>query len=232
MYNYSKLTIIIPTLNEAKNIKILIGKLLQMYKGVHIIVADDGSKDATKAEVLSFSGANDILFLDRSKEKVHGLTASVLDAAEKANTRDIIVMDADLQHPPEKVAMLAEALESCNLAIGVRQEVKDWGIYRKIVSKSVSTFCNTVFAIRGKKTSSDIMSGFFAIKASLFKSIISKHKDTYIGTGYKVLLETLKFISSEEKVVEVPYTGFHERVYGKSKAGVKQLKDIIKATIR
>ena len=39
-----------------------------------------------------------------------------------------------------------------------------------------------------------------------------------------MLLETLKFINSNEKVVEVPYTGFHERVYGKSKAGVKQLR--------
>ena len=40
-------------------------------------------------------------------------------------------------------------------------------------------------------------------------------KKAFIGTGYKVLLETLKFINSNEKVVEVPYTGFHERVYGK-----------------
>jgi dolichol-phosphate mannosyltransferase len=232
MYDYSKLTIIIPTLNEAKNIKILIGKLLRMYKGVHIIVADDGSKDATKSETLYFSKKADVKFFDRSGKKVHGLTASVLDAAQLVNTRDIIVMDADLQHPPEKVAKLAEALESCNLVIGVREEVKDWGLYRKLVSKSVSAFCNTVFAIRGKKTSSDIMSGFFGIRTTLFKSIISKHKDSYIGTGYKVLLETLKFINSDEQVIEVPYTGFHDRVYGKSKAGTKQLKDIIKATLR
>ncbi|MCL5680353.1 MAG: glycosyltransferase [Candidatus Marsarchaeota archaeon] len=232
MYDYSKLTIIIPTLNEAKNIKILIGKLLQMYKGVHIIVVDDGSTDATKAETLFFSKKADVKFLDRSNEKVHGLTASVLDAAQAVNTRDIIVMDADLQHPPEKVKKIAQALESCNLVIGIREEVKDWGVYRKLVSKSVSTFCNVVFAIRGKKTSNDIMSGFFGIKSVFFKSIIRKHKDSYIGTGYKVLLETLKFIDSSEKVIEVPYTGFHDRVYGKSKAGTRQLKDIIKATLR
>lgn len=232
MYNYSKLTIIIPTLNEAKNIKILIARLLELYKGVHIIVADDGSKDATKSEVLEFAASNKVSFMDRSKEKVHGLTASVLDAAERVETPYTIVMDADLQHPAEKVADLANALEKCNLVIGVRESVKDWGLYRKVVSKSVSAFCNTVFAIRGKKTSNDIMSGFFGIKTGLFKSIINQHKNSFIGTGYKVLLETLKFISKDENVIEVKYTGFHERVYGKSKAGTKQLKDIIKATLR
>ncbi len=232
MYDYSKLTIIIPTLNEAKNIKILIGKLLQMYKGAYIIVADDGSTDSTKSGVLSFSGTNRVVFLDRSGKSVHGLTASVLDAVRLVKTRDIIVMDADLQHPPEKVAKLAEALESYRLVIGVRYKVQNWGFYRALVSKSVSSFCNFVFAIRGKKTSKDIMSGFFGIRTKLFKSIISEHGGSYIGTSYKVLLETLKFIDANEKVAEVPYTGFHKRVHGKSKAGVKQLRDIIKATLR
>ncbi|MCL4404384.1 glycosyltransferase [Candidatus Marsarchaeota archaeon] len=232
MYEYSNLTIIIPTLNEAKNIKILISKLLQSYKGVHIIVSDDGSKDGTGDEVLYFKNRADVQLLDRSAEKVHGLTASVLDAVLRVKTRDIIVMDADLQHPPEKVAALAEALENCNLAIGVRKEVKDWGIYRKVVSKSVSTFCNTVFALRGKKTSKDIMSGFFGIRTKFFQGIIKEHGSSYIGTGYKVLLETLKFVNRDEKVAEVPYTGFHDRMYGKSKAGTKQLMDIIRATLK
>jgi len=232
MYDYSRLTIIIPTLNEAKNIKILMAKLLKMYKGVHVIVVDDGSKDKTKDVVLSFAKDDDVVFLDRSKEKIHGLTASILDAAKTVSTDYIVVMDADLQHPPEKVALLAEALEKCRLTIGVRKEVKDWGIYRKVVSKTVSTFCNGVFRIRGKKTSNDIMSGFFGIRTEFFKSIIREHGSSYIGTGYKVLLETLKFVNKNENIIEVPYTGFHERVYGKSKAGAKVLRDIIRATLR
>ncbi|MGC8537888.1 MAG: glycosyltransferase [Candidatus Micrarchaeia archaeon] len=233
MYNYSNLTIIIPTLNEAKNIKTLIGTLLRRYRGVRIIVADDGSTDGTQNEIRSFGARSKgrVVLLDRSRKAVHGLTQSVIDAAMHVRTRDIIVMDADLQHPPDKVRLLAEALEEYRLVIGVRAEVANWGLYRTVVSKSVSAFCNTVFFIRGKKTSHDIMSGFFGIRAELFKRIISEHGDRYVGRGYKVLLDTLKFIDRDEKVGEVEYTGFHDRVYGKSKANYKILRNILVSTL-
>ncbi|MCL5405070.1 MAG: glycosyltransferase [Candidatus Marsarchaeota archaeon] len=232
--DYSKITIIIPTLNESLNIKIIVKMLLRLYPGVHIIVTDDGSDDGTRQIVsrLSKGPSGKVRLLDRSNAKVHGLTASVLDAAMLVKTEYMIVMDADLQHPPKKVKLIAEKLASSDLVIGVRSEVKNWGIYRRVVSKSVSTFCNIVFYMRGKRTSNDIMSGFFGIRSSLFKSIIRRHGHEYVGTGYKVLLDTLKFIGKEAKIEEVPYTGFHERKYNSSKASYRRLIDIMVSALK
>jgi len=78
--DFAQVTVIIPTLNEEKNIDTLIQKLAGLYPGIHIIVSDDGSSDNTQEKVLLFAQKNlSIQLLDRSKEPIHGLSASVVD---------------------------------------------------------------------------------------------------------------------------------------------------------
>jgi len=232
--SYSDLTLIIPTLNEEGNIKILLGLLQMHYPGVNVVVADDGSTDKTQRSVLEISKRNRrVRLLDRTKRQ-HGLTASVLDAAMTAKTSKIIVMDGDMQHPYQKVGEIARALDNCDLVIGVRTSVENWGLQRRLISFCMSGFAYLVFTLRGKPKCSDMMSGFFGIRTALFKSIIKGSRASFVDKGYKVLLDTLRIIDSNVKIHEVKYSTFQNRKYGKSKLsglGINHATDTLKSIL-
>ena len=128
------ITLILPTLDEEKNIKDALDIVNNLYPGISVIVADDGSADKTQDLVMDYKQGN-VTLLDRSAEKENGLTGSILDAVRLVNTEHIIVMDADLQHPPEKIANIAETLRYNDIVIGMREKVEgDWPFHRKMMS--------------------------------------------------------------------------------------------------
>jgi dolichol-phosphate mannosyltransferase len=71
-------------------------------------------------------------------------------------------MDADLQHPPEKIPELLEGLESSDISIGSRfiegDTIEHWGLWRKFVNKTASVCYNLVY---WRNKLSDRISGFF-----------------------------------------------------------------------
>ncbi|MBI2663982.1 glycosyltransferase [Candidatus Woesearchaeota archaeon] len=213
--NYADTTVIIPTLNEAKSVGELIKIIKSSYKGITIIVADDGSGDGTKEIVRKL----DAKLLDRTNASVHGLTASVVDAAKTAETRFIIVIDGDLQHPPEKIREIAAMLREGNdVVIGTRAKVAGkWPLQRKIMSAAATGLAR----IRLMRNIKDPMSGYFGIKAELFKEKRFEEK------GYKVLFDLLKQLPNA-RIANVYYT-FGERAAGKSKIGGKQIISFLKA---
>ncbi len=215
--DYSDCTIVLPTLNEEKNIGIIIERLMHMYKGIGIIVADDGSTDNTKKEVEKFNG--NVSFLDRSMKKVHGLTASVIDGI-KHSSRYAIVMDADMQHPLDVVKDIYEKLhENYDIVVACRANAEGLSTFRKLVSKGTMNFAKLVFTIRRKKTVSDMTSGFFGVNVEFFKANAADEKK-FVLTGYKVLIDLLR-IAPNANVYEIKYTGFSARKYGRSKAKPK-----------
>ena len=222
--NYGNFTVVLPTLNEAGNIANAINAICRLYPGISVIVADDGSRDNTQQIVIRMSKKNGkISLLDRRKEKVKGLTASVAEGIMKSRTEYVIVMDADMQHPPEKIKDIARALlRGCNAAVAVRRSVKGWEFYRKAVSKSLIYIGYLILYARRRSRCSDIFSGYFGTRRSTFSSIFLKNKSRFVMDGYKILFDMLKCMpSSLFKVCEVPYT-FGLRKSGRSKAGLKQ----------
>lgn len=233
MDDFSNLTVIIPTLNEEENVPKLVVLLSKRYKGIKIIVADDGSADGTKRVVENLAKRNrNIRFLDRKNKSVHGLTASVLDAAMRVNTSKIALMDGDMQHPFEKISEISKALDRMDLVIGVRTHVKNWGFQRRIISKGMNLLVYVVFKLRGKPVCDDMMSGFFGIRTSLFKSLISRNRKAYVEKGYKVMLDTLRVIGRNARIGEVKYSTFHDRLHGKSKLGMHQVPTTLESTFR
>jgi dolichol-phosphate mannosyltransferase len=231
---FSDLTIIIPTLNESGNVRKLIPLLLRRYNGIKIIVADDGSDDGTDEAVRKAAKNNKekIKFLDRKNRRVHGITASVIDAASIASTKKLLVMDADMQHPYEKAGAISRALDEHDLVIGVRGSVSDWGIYRRIVSKGVSSFSYAVFKLRGKPTCNDMMSGFFGIRTATLRGLINRNRNGFVLEGYKVLLDILRMIGSDARISEVRYDTFHGRKQGESKLRAIQFINVLRSTLR
>lgn len=231
--DFSDTTVIIPTLNEHDNIGKIIKMLASSYSKINLIVADDGSVDGTREAVLNLGRRNSrIRLLDRKNRKVHGLTISFLDAVGSAKTRKLVLMDADMQHPVDRVGEISNALDRYDVVVGVRTSVRNWGIFRRIISKSMAYLAYTVFKIRGKRVCNDIVSGFFGVRKSLMENLIAENRRGFVLTGYKTLLDTLRMLDGSKSIGEVRYSTFHKRQAGESKFKFKHVIDTLRSTFR
>ena len=225
----SDITIIIPTFNEEDNILELLKIIEKLYKNIRIIVSDDGSTDKTKKIVRKYSKKNKkIKLLDRSEKAVHGLTASVVDASKQIKTKYIIIMDGDLQHPPEKIKEIVRELRKGNdIVAGVRRKVFNWSLDRRIISK-VATFLGKSRLLLKGAICNDILSGFFGIKTKLIQDI---NQNKFEMQGYKVLFDILKNIDKNTKIKNI-YYDFGMRKRGHSKIGLKQILSFLRALLK
>jgi glycosyltransferase involved in cell wall biosynthesis len=213
-----QISLIIPTVNEAENLPTLMARLADALRGSdwEAIIVDDASSDGTPAVCTSLSKDFPIKILSREYPS-NGLSGAVLHGMAQATGEYLVVMDADLQHPPEKIPALLEPLEtdSADFAIGSRyvqggSMEERFGLARRMLSR-FATFLASPFA--GKVR--DPMSGFFALR-----------RETYLRAkrltpiGYKIGLE-LMCKCQVQAVREVPIH-FGARTRGQSKLSVKE----------
>jgi len=217
---YSNTTVIIPTFNEADNIRQLLKILLKEYKGIKVIVADDGSNDGTQEQVKAIR-SKDVILLDRSVASVKGLTAAVVDAVPQVKTKFIVVMDADLQHPPSKVKDIVEELsKDSDVVVSYREKILiDWALWRRITSRGANLLGRLVLFLKGIECK-DVLSGFFGAKTDVFKHAVIYNKRRFVGKGYKVCFDLLKQLPHGSKIGHIYYS-FGARGRGHSKLGLK-----------
>ena len=204
-----KLSIVIPTYYEGKNLKELFDRIFKVVPDAEVIVVDDNSQDDT-SEICAKSKITSLIV--RRNER--GLATACVEGFKDATGDIILVMDADLQHPPEHIPNLVKSIESgYDIAIGSRftdsGSVGTFGLKRRIISKGAETLSNTLFP--KLKTIKDKQSGFFAFKKDVIKDVKLN------PVGYKILLEIL-VAGNYKKVDEVGFT-FGERFAGDSKLG-------------
>src|SRR5215204_2601299 len=218
------LTLVIPTRNEAGNVPRLVRELGEALTGVdYRVVFVDDSTDETPAVIRDLSEEDGRISLIHraSAEQDGGLSTAVaagMDAV--ANESEYTcVMDADLQHPPEKVRELLEKARSTGADAVVASRYVRGGSYaglpgpaRKAISVGTKYLARIVFK-EARKTS-DPMTGFFLVKNAAISGI------QFQPTGFKILLEIL-VCAPELKVAEVPLN-FQARNAGVSKANVRQ----------
>src|SRR5919197_135045 len=184
------ISVIVPTYNEAGPLPLLVERLAAaMSREWELVVVDDGSPDGT-ADIAE-------------------------QLAPKRPVRDVlVVMDADLSHPPEVVPDLVRALDDgADLAVGSRYvrggKTMDWPLRRRIVSRVACYMGNALVPVR------DATSGFFAIRRSAIDGVRLN------AIGFKIGFEVIAR-SRAKKIVEVPYT-FRDRELGKSKFGRREI---------
>ena len=211
-----KVSIIIPTYNEKGNIPKLFERIFKVFKNYkadwEIIVVDDDSQDGTIDVVNKYCKTHPVRLIVRKNER--GLASACTEGFNKANGDILLVMDADLQHPPEKIPELIGAIKKgSDIAIGSRYveggSVSDWNAVRRFVSKGAAFLVDLSFP--EIKYVKDKESGFFAFRKKVIQNIKLKPK------GYKILLEIL-IIGNYKKISEVGFS-FGLRSAGFSKLG-------------
>jgi dolichol-phosphate mannosyltransferase len=217
------ISLVIPAYKERENIEPLVTRLadtLANYK-YEIVIIDDNSADGTEELVESLAARYPVRIVVRRGKK--GLASAVVDGFGCANGDIIVVMDADLQHPPEVVPLLIEAIDKgADIAVGSRYikggGCEGWSLMRRIISKGAA-FLSHLFLPSTRKIK-DPMSGFFAIRKSVVKEA------NLNPSGFKILLEIL-MLGKWESVVEVPFM-FVTRARGESKLNTRQQLDYLK----
>ncbi len=204
-------SIIVPTYREAENIPPLLERLDRLRAEhdleLEVLLMDDDSRDGS-VEVVQESGFEWARIVVRTKDR--GLSPAVVDGLNLARHPVIVVMDADLSHPPEKIPDLILALESGQqFVIGSRyvpggSTDDNWGFFRWLNSRVATLLA------RPLTDAYDPMAGFFAFR----KSDLCRAR--YLNpVGYKIGLEVIVKCGLEN-VGEVPIR-FVDRVRGESK---------------
>ena len=136
-------SIIIPTLREQENLQVLIPQIDREMKmfNYEIIIVDDDSKDGTNELINSLSKTYPCHIIVRKNER--GLTGAVLRGVREAKGAYLIVMDADLSHPPETVAKIAKELKNYDIVVASRNSIGgsvdgNWPIHRHVMSKGAT----------------------------------------------------------------------------------------------
>ena len=211
-------TVVVPTRNEAANVAPLVRRLGVALAGrdVEVLFVDD-STDGTPAEVLRAAGtaALPVRLLHREPgERTGGLAGAVVAGIRASAGRHVLVMDGDLQHPPEMAPLLRDAVDGADLAVasryaGAGNAAGLAGAYRRIVSSGSTVLVQACFPRRVGRVCSDPMTGFFCFRRA------AVDPDRLRPRGFNILLEVLA--RHDLRVREVPFA-FGERHAGESKA--------------
>jgi len=204
------ISLVIPTLNEADNIEPLVARLAQCQPKLdEIIFVDDGSTDGTRERIRSLNANASVRLIERETPAL-GLSGAVIAGARAAAGDWLVVMDADLSHPPEKIAeLLRPLLEGrADIVIGSRYveggSTPGWPLWRKILSRSAAGLAYPLTGVH------DSMCGFFALPRKLLLEL------TPAATGFKIAFEALVQGGRNLRVLEIPIA-FRDRTRGVSK---------------
>lgn len=218
------LTVIVPTRNEAGNIAPLVFRLDSALGDLNaeILFVDD-STDRTPEEITTIASAvsRPVRLVHRAPaEQVGGLGGAVLAGLRDARGNWAVVMDGDLQHPPETVPQLVEVALETGADLVVASRYTGGGSAdglssagRARVSGAATQLAKVIFP-RRLADCSDPMSGFFAVRMD------SLDLSRLRPNGFKILLEILAR-SPRLRISECPFT-FQDRVAGQSKASLRE----------
>jgi len=230
----AEVCILIPTRNESGNIAPLVDRIRTAMAGrqVEVLFVDD-STDDTPATILAIAPESgvDVRLLHREPaERTGGLSGAVIAGLRHTVREWVVVMDGDLQHPPEDLPRLLDPLMAQQHDLVIASRYRGGGssrglssASRRLVSSGSTTAAKLAFPLRLSGVS-DPMTGFFAVRRDALDL------DVLTPQGFKILLEILVGTPGL-RVCEIPFT-FAERAAGDSKAswreGARYLRQLIR----
>jgi dolichol-phosphate mannosyltransferase len=206
----ASVSIIIPTFNEAENIAPLVSQIVATGIRFHeILFVDGGSTDGTGDVVRSLAVNHPIRLIEQERD-APGLAAAIMAGARAAEGDILVVMDADLSHPPERIKDLLDQLlvDAADMAIGSRYvpggSTPGWPLWRRTMSRTASALAYPLTGVR------DSMCGFFAISRARLLELAPP------TSGFKIVFETIVRGGGNLRIREIPIA-FRDRARGQSK---------------
>ena len=207
---------IIPTYNEAENIRGLLKCLIETYSDLELLIVDDNSPDGTGSIVKQWQKTDPRIHLLARAGK-DGLAAAYLagfDWALKRKFDCILQMDADFSHNPKDVGRLLAVLSRADVAVGCRYteggDTIGWSPARRFISRGGNFYARRILGLHYR----DLTGGFNAWKREVLESI---QLSTIRSRGYAFQVE-LKYRAGRAgfSLEEVPIH-FENRRFGTSK---------------
>ncbi len=212
-----QVSVLVPTLNEVENVDLLLEQLTKAFAdepyAVEILVADGGSKDGTHERVEAWGQDHPVRLIRCASGR--GLAGDVVEAARAAHGEVVVVVDADLSHPPQVAPKLARLVldDQADVAIGSRYvaggSTPGWPLLRRLYSRSASLLARPFVDAR------DPLSGFFALRR---ERLIESGEG---ADGFKIGLEVLLRGEDGLRVAELGIE-FRDRQRGQSKLGFSE----------
>jgi dolichol-phosphate mannosyltransferase len=211
-----RVLVIIPTYNEAENIRIITERVRRAVPSVDILVADDNSPDGTGdiADELSAADAQ-IQVMHRAGKEGLGAAYVAGFAWAKDKGYDVVVeMDADGSHAPEELTKLLDALRDTDAVLGTRYipggSVHNWPMHRLALSRGGNIYIRMALGMPFR----DATGGYRAYRMPVLDKI---DVTTVASQGYSFQVELAwRAYRHGFRIAEVPIT-FTERVRGDSK---------------
>lgn len=210
----SSVTVVVPTFREAANLPLLLVRIGEV-RATHgleldVLIVDDDSADGSVEAVEAMRLPWTRIHVRRS---ARGLSQAVVAGIEQARGDVVVVMDADLSHPPERIPNLLEALADADIVVGSRYAPggstdDDWGAWRLFKSRIATALARPLTEVR------DPMAGFFAIRRD------DALRERLRPIGYKILLELIVRCGAT-RIAEIPIH-FSDRAHGDSKLTSKE----------
>lgn len=223
----SKLTIVVPSYNEEKNIEPLVERVEKCLLGIdfEILYVDDSTDNTPDIIAQIAEKDSHVKLFHRETEK--GLATAVLKGFEIAEGDILAVMDADLQHPPEILRGMYAAIQSgADFCIPSRfiPDGSDGGLnwYRKFVSGTARYMGKILLPCLRKI--SDPTGGLFMLKKETLNV-----EEKLNPIGWKILIEVLA-LADYHRIIEIPYS-FCDRVEGESKLSKKVILEYVKQCV-
>lgn len=211
-------SVVVPTYQEVENIAELAARLFACLSvrqvKAELIIVDDNSGDGTVELCEELAAMYPLRLITRTNER--GLATAVIRGLQEATGQYVVVMDADLSHPPMAIPQLLAPLESCraDFVIGSRYVEggsvdESWSLFRCLNSRIAGWMASGLTQVK------DPMAGFFAVRREQLGDLA-----TLNPCGYKIGLEIMVRCDCEE-VAEVPIH-FEDRRHGESKLNLRE----------
>ena len=226
----SKISVIIPTYNEAGNIPVLVRNIFdQSIENLHLLIIDDSSPDGTSRIVNQLSkeypGKIDLI----QRKKKLGLGSAYKLGYQKAISSDVdivVQMDADLSHSPRYIPQFLKQLDNTDIVIGSRYIAggkvdKNWNPLRKMISKLGVMSIRIVTGLKVK----DVTSGFKAYKIDVLKTL---NLENLKCNGFGFQAEMIHSCTRNGYLVKEHPIYFQDRNNGKSKMSIQIILEAIK----
>lgn len=211
-----RVLVIIPTFNEAENVRIIVDRVRRSVPAADVLVADDNSPDGTGKLADELAAADSqIHVLHRAGKE--GLGAAYLAGFAWAGDRGydaVVEMDADGSHAPEELPILLDALVNADAVLGSRWvpggTVLNWPWRRYMISRTGNLYTRLALRMPFK----DATGGYRAYRMAALNAM---DLSAVASQGYCFQVDLAwRAYRQGHRVVEVPIT-FAERERGASK---------------